>query len=251
MAGDTFLTVPCRRCPSCRGESSCATPSSPASMAACAIPSIPGKRTATARPGGGNVPGDDDKLADWPGAEACPAAPDRDRLRLALPARCRQERTEPPGPSRIERIAGTAEGLCQRRFTVRTAAIPAPGAVVRFEELITASDLDDDAGGGFLRELKGDPWAPVTRVFRAVFDGHLGRSTALAAGKRRPGRPAIQRQAPAYHVRWLVVSKLARRRPFRDAAVLRGWPGRLRDASLRRRACASRDRTRARVTAPS
>ena len=110
------------------------------------------------------VPGDDDKLADWPAAESCPAEPNRDRLRLALPARCRQERTEPPGPSRIERIAGTGEALCERRFTVRTAAIPAPGAVYRLEKLITASDPDDDAAGGFLRELKADPGPPVTRV---------------------------------------------------------------------------------------
>jgi hypothetical protein len=30
--------------------------------------------------------------------------------------------------------------LCERRFTVRTAAMLAPGAVARLEELITASD---------------------------------------------------------------------------------------------------------------
>jgi hypothetical protein len=110
------------------------------------------------------VPGDDDKRADWPAAEACPAEPNRDRLRLTLAPRCRQKRTEPPGPSRIERIAGTAEALCERRFTVRTAAIPAPGAVARLEELITASDPDDDAAGGLLQELKADPGQPVTRV---------------------------------------------------------------------------------------
>ncbi len=149
------------------------------------------------------------KRADWPAAEACPAEPNRDRLRLTLPPRCRQKRTEPPGPSRIERIAGTAEGLCERRFTVRTAAM-APGAVDRLEELITASDPDDDAGGGFLRELKADPGQPVTRVSARCSMG-TSAGHGPGRGKRRPRWPAIQRQAPAYHVRWLVVSKLARR----------------------------------------
>jgi hypothetical protein len=43
------------------------------------------------------VVGDEDKLADWLAAEAYPAEPNRDRLRLALLARCRQDRIEPPG----------------------------------------------------------------------------------------------------------------------------------------------------------
>lgn len=54
------------------------------------------------------VAGDEDELADWLAAEVCPAEPNRDRLRLA---QCRQERIEPPGPGRIERIAGTAEAF--------------------------------------------------------------------------------------------------------------------------------------------
>jgi hypothetical protein len=86
----------------------------------------------------------------------------------------------------------------------------APGAVDRLEELITASDPDDDAGGGFLRELKADPGQPVTRVSARCSMG-TPAGHGPGRGKRRPGWPAIQRQAPAYHVRWLVVSKLARR----------------------------------------
>jgi Domain of unknown function (DUF4158) len=123
------------------------------------------------------VVGDEDKLADWLAAEVCPAEPNRDRLRLALLAQCRQERIEPPGPSRIERIVGTAEALCERRFTVRTAAMLAPGAVARLEELITASDPDNDAAGGFLQELKADPGQPVTRVSARC-------STGTSAGAR-------------------------------------------------------------------
>ncbi len=106
--------------------------------------------------------GDEDNLADWLAAEVCPAEPSRDRLRLALLARCRQVRIEPHGPSRIERMLGTAEALSERRFTTRTAARLTPGAVARLEELIAAGDPDSDAadGGSFLLELKADPGQP-------------------------------------------------------------------------------------------
>jgi hypothetical protein len=106
--------------------------------------------------------GDEDKLADWLAAELCPVELNRDRLRLALLARCRQERVEPPGPSRVERILGTAEAASERRFTTRTAARLTPDAAARLRELITAGDPDEGAGGGtsFLQELKADPGQP-------------------------------------------------------------------------------------------
>lgn len=99
---------------------------------------------------------------EWLASEVCPAEPSRDRLRLALLARCRQVQIEPPGPSRIERILGTAEALSERRFTTRTAARLTPGAVARLEELIAPGDPDSDAAGGgsFLQELKADPGQP-------------------------------------------------------------------------------------------
>ena len=92
--------------------------------------------------------GDEDKLADWLAAEVCPAELNRDRLRLALLARCRQEQIEPPGPCRVERILGTAEAVSERRFTTRTAARLTPDAAARLRELIAAGDPDDDAAGG-------------------------------------------------------------------------------------------------------
>ncbi len=106
--------------------------------------------------------GDEDKLADWLAAEVCPTELNRDRLRLALLARCRQERVEPPGPSRIERILGAAEAMSERRFTTRTAARLTPDAATRLRELITAGDPDEgaDGGSGFLQELKADPGQP-------------------------------------------------------------------------------------------
>jgi len=106
--------------------------------------------------------GDEDKLADWLAAEVCPAELNRDRLRVALLARCRRERIEPPGPSRVERILGAAEALAERRFTARTAGRLTPGAVARLGELIAPGDPGGDAGdgGSFLQELKADPGQP-------------------------------------------------------------------------------------------
>jgi hypothetical protein len=58
---------------------------------------------------------------------------------------------------------------------------------------------------------EADPGQPVTPGFpRGPRQAHR-RGHGPGRGKRRPGGPAIQRQAPAYHVRWLVVSELARR----------------------------------------
>jgi Domain of unknown function (DUF4158) len=105
---------------------------------------------------------DEDKLADWLASEVCPAELNRDRLRLALLARCRREQIEPPGPSRVERILGTAEALSERRFTARTARRLAAGAVARLEELIAPGDPDSDAAGdgSLLQELRADPGQP-------------------------------------------------------------------------------------------
>ena len=44
--------------------------------------------------------GDEDKLAGWLAGELCPVELNRDRLRLALLARCREDRIEPPGVRR-------------------------------------------------------------------------------------------------------------------------------------------------------
>lgn len=105
--------------------------------------------------------GDEDKLADWLAAEVCPAELNRDRLQLALLARCRQERIEPPRPSRIERILGAAEAMSERRFTTRTVGRLPREVAARLEELITAGDPDGEAdSGSFLQELKADPGQP-------------------------------------------------------------------------------------------
>ena len=51
---------------------------------------------------------DEDKLTAWLAEEVCPVELSEAGQRTALVARCRTERIEPPGPSRIERILGSA-----------------------------------------------------------------------------------------------------------------------------------------------
>jgi Domain of unknown function (DUF4158) len=147
--------------------------------------------------------GDEDKLADWLAAEVCPVELNRDRLRLALLARCRRERIEPPGPSRVERVLGAAEALSERRFTARTAGRLTPGAVARLEELIAPGDPDGDAadGGGFLQELKADPGRPgletlLGEIAKLERVRAVGLPAACSLTRRRswwapggPGRP--------------------------------------------------------------
>lgn len=61
--------------------------------------------------------GDEDKLATWLAEEVCPVELAEDLLHEALLARCRAERVEPPGPSRIERVLGTARAAAEQRLT--------------------------------------------------------------------------------------------------------------------------------------
>jgi hypothetical protein len=101
--------------------------------------------------------GDEDKLAVWLAEEVCPTELGEDRLREALLARCRAERIEPPGPSRIERILGSARAASEQAFCARTVERLPAATVAKLLELV---DEDDDrvaAGPGVLAELKADP----------------------------------------------------------------------------------------------
>jgi TnpA family transposase len=113
--------------------------------------------------------GDEDKLAAWMAAEVCPVELSEDRLRQALLARCRAERVEPPGTSRVERVLGAAQSAFEQQFTAATVSRLPAGAVARLEELAGGAGEEGGAAGGgseFLAELKADP-------------GELGRETLL------------------------------------------------------------------------
>jgi TnpA family transposase len=101
---------------------------------------------------------DEARLTAWLAEEVCPAELGQERLREALLARCRAERLEPPGPSRVERLLGAARARAEHDFAARTAA-RLPGAVVaRLEGLVAADQDEETAGGrGVLAELKADP----------------------------------------------------------------------------------------------
>ncbi|MBB3724545.1 DUF4158 domain-containing protein [Nonomuraea dietziae] len=110
---------------------------------------------------------DEDKLTFWLADKICPVETSRERLRAALLTRCREDRTEPPTPKQIERLAGAAEALFEREFTTTTMRRCPISAAAALEDLITVPDPDPDPDGeggagaagarSFLQELKEDP----------------------------------------------------------------------------------------------
>jgi TnpA family transposase len=102
---------------------------------------------------------DEDRLAGWLADEVCPVELGEDRLREAMLARCRGERLEPPGSSRVERILGNARASAERQFTTTIASRISESSAERLELLAGDDSLDGVLGGGatFLAELKADP----------------------------------------------------------------------------------------------
>lgn len=100
---------------------------------------------------------DERRWAGWLQGEVCPVELSADRVHDALLRRCRSERIEPPGSSRIDRVIGTARAATTQ-FTARTAARLSVGMVDRLEALVTEAPGDGVIGGGasFLAELKAD-----------------------------------------------------------------------------------------------
>lgn len=122
---------------------------------------------------------DEDRLSMWLAAEICPVVLSRDRLREALLARCLEEKIEPPGPSRIERVLGSAEAAFEDAFTGRTLERLTLTAVARLEEMLEVMDPDATGGGrSFLQELKEDPGAVQVETL-LVEIGKLERARAV------------------------------------------------------------------------
>jgi len=101
---------------------------------------------------------DEQLLARWLAGEVYPVELGEERQREALLGRCRTERIEPPGLSRMERILGSARASFDQDFTVRTLGRLSAESIERLERLINAAE-DITPGGpvGFLGELKSDP----------------------------------------------------------------------------------------------
>lgn len=101
--------------------------------------------------------GDEDKLAAWLDEEVCPVELSEERLREALVARCRVERIEPPAPSRLDRVLGTARAAAEHRFTTEVASRLTAKAVAGLEAVVAEGDDEQAGDAGFLAELKADP----------------------------------------------------------------------------------------------
>jgi hypothetical protein len=97
---------------------------------------------------------DEQRMVEWLAGELCSVELSVDRLREDLLARFREDRIEPPGPSRIERILGAARSLFERRFTHGIIERLSAMAIERLEQLLTAEQ------DGVLAELKSDPGKP-------------------------------------------------------------------------------------------
>ena len=151
--------------------------------------------------------GDEDKLAGWLAEEVCPVELGEQWLREALLARCRAERLEPPGPSRVDRVLGSARAAFEQQFYAQTVARLSASmqAITGLEELVDdrsgrpigeadggGDDGDADAGReqdqdqagavgggpGVLAELKEDPGQlGLETLFREV--GKLRRVRAI------------------------------------------------------------------------
>lgn len=128
--------------------------------------------------------GEDEKaLGRWLAEEMCPVELREERLRDALLARCRAQKLEPPGPSRIERMVGSAKAAAEQEFCARTVARLPEGSVERLEELFAEEGPGYDGGRagsrrGMLAELKADPVrVSLDTLLREV--NKLGRVRAI------------------------------------------------------------------------
>lgn len=120
---------------------------------------------------------DEQQLAGWLARELCPVELDDTRLREDLLARCREQRTEPPARSRLERILNSGRAQFERQFTTGTVARLPAAAIDRLEQL-TARDEEATASAGVLAELKSDPGRPSLNTVLEEID-KLERVLAL------------------------------------------------------------------------
>ncbi len=93
--------------------------------------------------------GDDERrMVDWLAGELCPVELDQGRLREDLLARFREEQTEPPGVSRIDRLLGSGRALFEQQFTAGTVERLQSAAIDALERLIPAAGEDEVSTAG-------------------------------------------------------------------------------------------------------
>jgi hypothetical protein len=79
---------------------------------------------------------DEARLGSWLAAEVCLSELGEERQREALLSRCREERLEPPGPSRLDRVLATGRAAAEQRFCAQTVERMSADAIERLEEVI-------------------------------------------------------------------------------------------------------------------
>jgi hypothetical protein len=101
------------------------------------------------------------KLTEWLTDEVCRAEPREDRVRDELLARCREELLEPPGPTRIARIVGSAMRQAEQALTTHIAAGIPVSAAARIRVLRGEADTDPvdggDGGVEVFAQIRTDP----------------------------------------------------------------------------------------------
>jgi len=100
---------------------------------------------------------DERRMTEWLAGELCAVELDETRLRADLLARLREQRIEPPGVSRVDRVIGSGRTLFERQFTMKIVARLPAAAIEALERLIPPLVEDEVATAGLLVELKGDP----------------------------------------------------------------------------------------------
>jgi len=109
-----------------------------------------------------------------------------ERVRDALLRRCRGDRIEPPGSSRIDRMLGAARAGRNAECTARTVARLSDGAIERLERLVSeAAGSAVGGGAGLLAELKADRGRVGLKTLLAVIED--ARRVAWTTLLRRPG----------------------------------------------------------------
>jgi len=136
---------------------------------------------------------DEDKLATWLAEQVCPVELSEDRLREALVARCRAEQLEPPAPSRIERVVGTARAAFDHRFTTELASRLSGTVTAGLEAFVAEAD-----DSGFLAEYSRA--ARARQASTSFSENPLNRQSPPGAGqgghplRRGRGRPRPSRR---------------------------------------------------------
>jgi hypothetical protein len=103
---------------------------------------------------------DEDRWAQWPADEMCPAETSWDRLAEALRRRCLSEQVEPPTTGQVERIVASGCHRFDEAFAATSAGRLGPAVSARLEELLSQPNV--------LAELKVRPGAAGAGHGRAV-----------------------------------------------------------------------------------